>query len=355
MWHLTNIPQHAHFYWNTEFLPWARYLSLETFRKHNPDWKITLYRGTELTKYTAEQEGDTSELKNYWPEVEKLDVNIVTLDIDKIIGRDLTFISQPLLDVHRSDFVYMHLLSTVGGVWANMDILFFKPMEKAFFNVPRNNAYEVIGMEKNFNNFILSVPESDPMKVLLNMALGYSKKHILSGFATTGPSVYDKISGNVLRITLDTTEYRWQKTKYFREGLVPAFPNSVVGVHWHGGGRFGVYLSLTPENYKDEHTTFTDLIRRAIEPNVPLIPELALDVPTSASVDITWENILQTVSMLQNVGRRADIQRLITIVKDVPQGFWAWSALYHVVNQIGNLSLKETLIFKLDKMRDMDV
>ena len=43
MWHLTNIPKIVHFYWGNEKLSYLRYMSVYSFRKLNPDWKIKIH------------------------------------------------------------------------------------------------------------------------------------------------------------------------------------------------------------------------------------------------------------------------------------------------------------------------
>ena len=43
MWQLQKIPKLAHFYWGNDTLSFLRYLSIYTFSKFNPDWRIQFY------------------------------------------------------------------------------------------------------------------------------------------------------------------------------------------------------------------------------------------------------------------------------------------------------------------------
>ena len=43
-WYLERIPRVAHFYWGHDYMPWVRWLTLKTFRHHNPDWGMVLWQ-----------------------------------------------------------------------------------------------------------------------------------------------------------------------------------------------------------------------------------------------------------------------------------------------------------------------
>jgi hypothetical protein len=44
MWHLKEIEKTLHTYWGGDSMSYLRYLTLASFRKLNPDWKIFLYK-----------------------------------------------------------------------------------------------------------------------------------------------------------------------------------------------------------------------------------------------------------------------------------------------------------------------
>ena len=47
MWLPTKIPQTCYFYWGNTSLSFLNYLSLVSFKEHNPDWKVVLVRPTD--------------------------------------------------------------------------------------------------------------------------------------------------------------------------------------------------------------------------------------------------------------------------------------------------------------------
>jgi len=281
MWHLDKIPQHAHFYWATSMLPWIRYMSLQTFRYHNPNWKITLWKPPALTVVS---DYDKS-IKNWWSEVGKLNIEIADLDIPKLVGIDYSYHPNKLMrDVHYSDFAYMYLLHHHGGVWANMDILFFKSMENGIFNRPGYLTREVIGLEKGFNNLMLAHPKSEVMQSLLTIALNVSKKSILNNFAATGPSIWEKFhSTKVLRLPATVTEPRCMETRYYRKGEMFEMPGETIGIHWHGAGTHGTHAHLSLENYVTEKSLIAQIVTYALglqkkesTPNFPKPPPIVV-------------------------------------------------------------------------------
>lgn len=112
-WRFSNIPKIAHFYWGASALPLSRYLTLASFSKYNPDWELRLYRPTTTSTYgRCYAEAYTG--KCYLDEAEK---------IAKVEYVDFGYFSD-LWDVHKSDILRWHLLSTIGGIWSDMDILY---------------------------------------------------------------------------------------------------------------------------------------------------------------------------------------------------------------------------------------
>ena len=282
MWHLDRIPKIAHFYWATDLLPWIRYLSLETFKKHNPDWQIILWKKENLTNVsestlldiTTRTKVDTpvvAEFKNWWGEVEKLYINIQIVNI-RGFGLDLSKYGDQsnIKDVHLSDFVYSKTLYDYGGFWGNMDMLFYKPLEDGVYNHLNNLNKEVICLIGGFNNFILSIPQSEFMQDHFNSSKAVPLKNIQDNYSATGPCVIEEIKkksgykNKILEIPSNTTEYKFQETNYYRSGELGEFPPETIAIHWHGAGRWDTHWHLTPENYKQDTSLIGKLVQRAL-------------------------------------------------------------------------------------------
>lgn len=133
MWHLTRIPKIAHFYWGGKKLSYLRFLSVQTFRQHNPDWAIQVHipqvLSTALPTWDSFQQKDVSIVQDYFDQLSSLNVNIIQHNFD-----EYKFNNQAH-EVHKSDFLRWRLLSTVGGLWSDIDILYSQPMTSLAENI----------------------------------------------------------------------------------------------------------------------------------------------------------------------------------------------------------------------------
>lgn len=139
MWHLTNIPKIVHFYWGNEKLSYLRYISIYSFRKLNPDWKIKIHvpatvSSTDPTWHSNEQKNESIETDYF----EKLN------DLQVIINRLPPFsnFDNDAHEVHKSDFFRWTILQTEGGVWSDFDIVYVHPMDNLLENTPEFCYYD---------------------------------------------------------------------------------------------------------------------------------------------------------------------------------------------------------------------
>lgn len=119
-----------YFYWGNETMSYMRYMTLYSFRIFNPDWKIYLIQNSTPTNrvmHTVEKQDKTEysgpDYSNY---LENLNIDIMDfkpsmIDLDDSIVNNMS-------DVHIKDILNWKLLSEFGGVVADMDILFTKPI-----------------------------------------------------------------------------------------------------------------------------------------------------------------------------------------------------------------------------------
>ncbi len=136
MWHLTKIPKIVHFYWGNEKLSYLRYLSILSFRKLNPDWRIKVHIPKQLSRisptWISEEQKNLSIKEDYWDEVEKLGVEI-------IVQPPLEDFDNNAHEVHKSDFFRWKLLVAEGGVWSDIDIFYINPMNNLVENTVENS------------------------------------------------------------------------------------------------------------------------------------------------------------------------------------------------------------------------
>lgn len=233
-----SIPKCMNFFWTTSPLSWLRYLTIRSFRQMNPDWQIKLF----ICDVAGEQYAG-----NDWGE------RLGDLGIE-IVEWEPPFAG--LSAAHASDFFQWELLSTTGGFYADMDILFVRPLDYEMLQAQdsifcNSQGYVTIGF--------LGASRGNPMfSELYNEALrGYnSAKYQNTGaeaayrLAKMGtnwgkiknPSqrVMDYFRGKYpqLRLLQLPDEYvypfvwnrpqmLWSQTR--------GIPDACVGIHWFGG------------------------------------------------------------------------------------------------------------------------
>ncbi len=258
------IPKIAHFYWGEVSLPFLRYLSIFSFHKQNPDWKINLYypkiRHSNKTWPTHEQKYETNG-PDYYPLLSKLPINQIEFDF-KTAG-----IKDEISEVHKSDFLRWLLLGTDGGLWSDLDIIYFKPLNLGL----SFNTYLCINQEYgNSIGFLLSCPDNKVFCYIYNKAKD-----------TFSPDKYQSIGAPLLNRELEVIKtldpqlqnipmdivYAYNALiipEIFREPVSHPvkFTERSIGLHWYAGHQLaGEYINkITEKNYK----TFNNILCNAI-------------------------------------------------------------------------------------------
>lgn len=116
-------PKILHLYWGKNRpLSFFRYLTIHSFYKLNPDWVIKLWTPMYTSKAQEWTTGEQVSSYNGKDYLQELYPFIHLVDFDRLK------LSNDLPEVHKSDLLRWFLLACYGGVWADMDILFTKPM-----------------------------------------------------------------------------------------------------------------------------------------------------------------------------------------------------------------------------------
>lgn len=140
------IPKTMYFYWGNDRLSWLRYMSIYSFRKLNPDWKVYLYYSRPFYKkektWNSIVEQDFfnyTNKKNYLNEVNKLNVRVVQWDLqnpEKPADLNWNYIGPS----HKSNFFKWQTLSVKGGFYSDLDILYIKPMDDLYEKIKDFNT-----------------------------------------------------------------------------------------------------------------------------------------------------------------------------------------------------------------------
>ena len=125
MWKHKNIPKTCFFYWGNTKLSFLNYLSLVSFKEHNPDWRLVLARPTDdliVDPPTPHHSQGYVGEKDYVHQALQTVDDVLPIDFEKITGA-----KKELHDVQRADLARLYVLSEYGGMWSDMDILYIKP------------------------------------------------------------------------------------------------------------------------------------------------------------------------------------------------------------------------------------
>lgn len=135
MWYLKKIPKILHVYFGGRKIPYVRYLTIKSFKILNPDWTIKFYYPQYPYEKNSWQSFEQKYVFNgddYFDEIKNLHTQMMPIDFQQI------GINNGVSEVYKSDFLRWFLLFTEGGLWSDMDILYFRPMNSLVFNNMEN-------------------------------------------------------------------------------------------------------------------------------------------------------------------------------------------------------------------------
>ena len=243
------IPKIAHFYWGNKTLPFLRYLTIWSFCKHNPDWEVRFYYPK---KRTSGQSWPTHEHKyqvsgiDSLPLLQRLPVKQIEIDFSTLLMND------DMSEVHKSDFLRWHILSTEGGLWSDMDILYFKGIN---LNLNFDTYFCINPQYGHSIGLLLSSPGSGVFHFIKQEALAHFNPN---NYQSMGSIILNRLypigtHGNFYNIPMDII-YAYNALtipEIFAEdpGKQLLFTDRSIGLHWYAGHQLaGKYINLINVN-----------------------------------------------------------------------------------------------------------
>jgi len=241
-----------YFYWGNSTMSYMRYMSLYSFCKLNPDWNVYLVlNDSKQLKVDTVEKQDKTEFKgeDYYHLVKLLNINTIDFE-NKMINLDNSVVDK-MSDVHIKDILNWKILSEWGGVVADMDILFTKPIGAlinddtnigliCFSNYPKPNYIPVSFMYSSGNN--------DFFKKTYNRALSNYNPDVYESCGTLCieeqnlTEIIKNYPNNVVQRLPDTTvfpfvEYEWNEgiRKLYQGDFRCNIHPDAVGIHWYAG------------------------------------------------------------------------------------------------------------------------
>jgi hypothetical protein len=245
------IPKVLYLYWGGRKLSWLRYLTVVSFKKHNPDWEVRVYcpaHPTTFQSWTTDEQRVKYDSEDYLPKLRPTPFDMSTVGM-----------TNDMPEVHKSDIFRLWVLHEYGGVYSDFDILYCKPLPKVrerWFCLHPNNHY-AIGL--------LAAEKGD----------GIYKWLLESIKSRTDTDKYQSFGSVLWGTMLDgSTLEGWNMPKDFvystsweeAEDLFTEdkkLPREAAGVHWYGGSAAaGKWENiLTPGTYKEHKSTITNLVK----------------------------------------------------------------------------------------------
>lgn len=265
MWHLKQIPKVVYFYWGGQSLPYLGYLSITSFIKHNPDWRVKFYypkKRVSAQSWSSTEQKYPRTWKDYTDKIFSLDIEKTEVDFELWLG-----ISNDVSEVHKSDFLRWGLLPD-GGVWSDMDILYFAPMNNLLINT-KENEDKTTGVSiceyGHSIGFLLSSVDNPYFVKMAKLSLrNYSPLqyqcigcNLLNNVVTK-----DYTDSQIMNIGMDSVYYynAQHVDKIYSKGIHPKV-NGSVGCHWYAGHRLaGEFLNRTNGGLLKDNSVIGNLI-----------------------------------------------------------------------------------------------
>tara|TARA_R110001599_G_scaffold176000_3_gene368089 strand:- start:119 stop:1744 length:1626 start_codon:yes stop_codon:yes gene_type:complete len=286
-WNLKEIPKIAHFYWGSPKMSFLRYMTIVSFKKFNPDWSIHLYvpKSVSTEIFWRTEGGDNKHCsdsvdydgEDYFSKlIDDVPIKVVKVDFSNtIIGSDAP-------EPHKSDLLRWQILSTSGGIWSDMDILYIKPLNVSHLNSNSKKdtivCYDVdlarglsvipigfLGSSKN-NTFYKSIAKQSMISYdkLNYQSIG---TRLFTQIAPTFPNAKSRFPNlNLLNLNPSNFYYLDFKNidKIFEKNV--DLPNTVIGIHWYGGHPTSQDFNnkINHKNYATFNSTISKILKEIL-------------------------------------------------------------------------------------------
>ena len=251
MWNL-EVPKILHVYWGGGKLNYLRFLTVKTFKALNPDWQIIYwcpkdsFTGRSWGPEKGHEAIKDKNFKDYMPDLEKITTKMP-------VDFKAYFPMTNMPEVHKNDYIRIYALFYYGGVWSDMDILYFKPIEALKVNVPENKnkeSFVCIGGYGHSTGFNMAIENSEFFRRLYNEVL---KQYQPWNYQCWGPDLFNKhfktiqnIPGGV-NLSMDVVyAHDCYHMAELLEDAPARFNDESIGCHWYGGNSlWGKFLNRT--------------------------------------------------------------------------------------------------------------
>lgn len=264
------MPKKIYFYWGNNTMSWMRYMTLYSFRICNPDWKMIMYVSSPKIKHKVWKMKNYQDFfcyngNNYMPKIKELDVEICSFQHNT----DMT-------PSHASNFLKWDILSRKGGIYSDMDILWFRPIDK-FYDRMKNYDTAICQTDILSIGLLASSGNNKFFKDILERAcIIFDKTRYQVAGIEAIYSLYDCPKNDVLKIAAA----RYPQLRFYNipysliypygsknveevfSGRINGLPKDTIGYHWYAAHRISQEFNniLTEKTFKNYKTLFSKIV-----------------------------------------------------------------------------------------------
>ena len=261
--HLRNdfaYPKLLHLYWDRSPLSYLNYLTVVSFNKYNPDWKIIVSTPTKKTEgiswKTNEQELRYTG-RCYFGKLHHVDnVVIQQVCLDQI-GFD-----NNASECVKSDYFRYHILKKHGGLWSDFDVIYTNSVEEKLNFKENTVIFRCTGyhnLETKTDPFVyypIGLFVSKPNSLFFRYVLDQCRKYCdESQYQAIGASMFNDLFKSCKEVhkidqsikILDNRYYLPWQCNELEEFIVKRhnlLPRENVGIHWFNGGGLSKQYSI---------------------------------------------------------------------------------------------------------------
>lgn len=237
------VPKIAFTFWEGDQFSFLHYITIHSFAKYNPDYKVIIYSSTNLSDININW--DTHEhsvnIEYNLDDIHRLkelpNVEFKIVDFDKEFNT-----SKPISSIYKSDILRIIKLYEHGGMWIDFDILFLKKLPESILKLPQNN----IGIFEYGNvlpiGFIVSNKGNILLQHLLNLARSILENAEYENYQKFGTFIWTPLK-NIpefkQHITIYPTHYiypyLWNEGEEMYYSNIDKIKEDTYGIHWYNG------------------------------------------------------------------------------------------------------------------------
>jgi hypothetical protein len=269
----------AHFYWGGGPLSWLRYLTILTFRRRNPAWRMVMHRPR--CSYDRAPEWPDPPHKRPYRGHDHFAQALRACDECRTHDLRAEGFRDDVPEAFKSDWLRWQLLDREGGFWADMDIVWLDGLPESEFRGadlaisalkdPAANAPHWLF----FIGYIWSVAGNPMMRWAAKEAARHLDPENYQSIGTlmlsrqyrSEPDIHAQHPDMRFRFIPPETylPIRWDETGKLLERTAFDLAGT-IGLHWFGGSEHAHLLeeALGPHNCQDYDCCVAEVVRAAL-------------------------------------------------------------------------------------------